>query len=398
VIAAALTACSTQTAEQREIRRTPMQKQDWGKGPAGQYVELYTLRNAGGMEAQITNYGGIITTLKVPDRNGGMADVVLGFDSIEPYMKPQPYFGAVVGRYANRIAKGRFKLNGKEYKLAVNNGENALHGGIEGFNRRVWQARDVSGGGPHSLELTYTSKDMEEGYPGNLTAKVLYTLTDNNELRIDYTAGTDKDTVVNLTNHSYFNLAGQGEGTILDHIVTIDADRFTPVDAGLIPTGELKPVEGGPFDFRKPVAIGARIGDKDEQLIRGKGYDHNFVLNHPQAVLSSAASVYEPKSSAVLHRQFSGRNADGQRWENVRAPVRFLPRNATLSRFPESAAVSLDRVEAGGNVPQHDCVPVQYPIDRERPLSVEPCIGLTPVCSCSRYQLTPVRFSDCKQR
>lgn len=277
-----------------------MQKQDWGKGPQGQPVELYTLRNPKGMEVQITNYGAIVTTVKVPDKNGKMADVVLGFDSLDGYLKTNPYFGAVVGRYGNRIAKGRFKLNGSEYKLATNNGANALHGGVEGFNRRVWQSQDVSNGGAPALELTYVSKDGEEGYPGNLTAKVVYTLTDDNELRIDYTANTDKDTILNLTNHSYFNLAGQGEGTILDHVVTIDADKFTPVDAGLIPTGELKSVEGTPFDFRTPVKIGARIGEKDEQLIRGIGYDHNFVLNHPQGVLSPAVRVSEPTSGRVM--------------------------------------------------------------------------------------------------
>jgi aldose 1-epimerase len=278
-----------------------MTKQDWGKGPDGQTVELYTLKNAKGtLQATITNYGAIVTSLRTPDRNGQMTDVVLGFDSIDGYLKTHPYFGAVVGRYGNRIAKGRFTLNGKEYQLATNNGPNALHGGIRGFDKRVWTARDVSKDGVPALELTYASRDKEEGYPGNLTAKVTYSVTDNNELRLDYEATTDQDTILNLTNHSYFNLKGQGEGDILDHQIQIHADRFTPVDETLIPTGELKPVEGTAFDFRQPAAIGARIGQKDEQLIRGKGYDHNFVLNGPQGELSPAVRVTEPATGRVM--------------------------------------------------------------------------------------------------
>jgi aldose 1-epimerase len=280
---------------------SPMTKQDWGKGPDGQTVELYTLKNAKGtLQATITNYGAIVTSLQTPDRNGQMADVVLGFDSTDGYLKEHPYFGAVVGRYGNRIAKGRFTLNGKEYQLATNNGPNALHGGIRGFDKRVWTARDVSKEGVPALELTYTSRDKEEGYPGNLTARVTYSVTNNNELRLDYEATTDQDTILNLTNHSYFNLKGQGEGSILDHVIQIQADRFTPVDETLIPTGELKPVAGTPFDFRQPTAIGSRIEHKDEQLIRGKGYDHNFVLNGPQGELSPAARVTEPKSGRVM--------------------------------------------------------------------------------------------------
>src|SRR4029079_13268053 len=217
--------------------------------------------------------GGIVVSLKVPDKNGKFDDVVLGFNDLDSYLKPGPYFGALIGRYGNRIAKGRFTLNGVEYKLAVNNGENALHGGIRGFDKVMWNAKDTG----TSLELSYLSKDGEEGYPGNLNTAVTYSWTDASELRIDYLATTDKDTVVNLTNHSYFNLAGQGEGDILAHEVMIDADRFTPVDAGLIPTGELKPVEGTPFDFRNPTAIGARIDAADQQIKFGKGYDHNYV-------------------------------------------------------------------------------------------------------------------------
>jgi aldose 1-epimerase len=277
-----------------------MNKQPFGKTKSGETVDLYTLANAKGMEVTITNYGATVVSLKVPDRSGRAADVVLGFDNIDGYMKDPPYFGAIVGRYGNRIAKGRFTLNGREYKLAQNNGENALHGGLRGFDKRVWTARDVSGAAGPALELTYVSKDGEEGYPGTLTSKVVYTLTDNNELKIDYTATTDKDTVVNLTNHSYFNLAGQGEGDILGHVVHINADRFTPVDSGLIPTGELKPVAGTPFDFRKPTAIGARINHNDEQLKIGKGYDHNFVLNSTGGSPALAARVTEPKTGRVM--------------------------------------------------------------------------------------------------
>jgi len=262
--------------------------------------DLYTLKNSRGMEAAITSYGGIVVSLRVPDRDGRIADVALGFDRVEEYRKEHPYFGAIIGRYGNRIAKGRFTLNGVEYKLAQNNGENHLHGGIRGFDKVTWMAREFRAAGGPALELTYTSRDGEEGYPGNLTATVTYTLTENNELRIDYTATTDKDTVVNLTNHTYFNLAGQGEGDVLGHQVTIAADHFTPVDAGLIPTGELRSVEGTPFDFRQPHAIGERIGVQDEQLAFGKGYDHNFVLNGPEGTLRPAARVVEPGSGRVM--------------------------------------------------------------------------------------------------
>ena len=274
-------------------------KAPFGQTEAGQPIELYTLKNASGMEAGIINLGGIVVSLKVPGRGGQIADVVLGFDKLADYEKPNPYFGAIVGRYGNRIAKGRFTLNGVEYKLAVNDGENSLHGGIHGFNHAVWQAREVPGGDP-AVELTYLSKDLEEGYPGNLTEKVTYTLTPANELRIDYSASTDKDTVVNVTNHSYFNLAGQGQGDILGHVLQLYASKFTPVDAGLIPTGELKSVAGTPFDFRQPTVIGARIDNDDEQLKRGKGYDHNWVVDGTPGTLRPAARVSEPGSGRVL--------------------------------------------------------------------------------------------------
>jgi aldose 1-epimerase len=271
-------------------------QKEFGKAPSGERVELYTLTNSNGVEAAITNFGGIVVSLKVPDRNGKPADVVLGFDSLDGYLKGHPYFGAIIGRYGNRIAKGAFRLGGVEHSLARNNGENHLHGGIKGFDKVVWKAKRDG----QRLELSYLSKDGEEGYPGNLSVTVSYTLNDNNELRIDYSATTDKSTVVNLTNHSYFNLAGQGEGDILGHNVMIDADRFTPVDKGLIPTGELRRVEGTPFDFRKPHAIGERVGAKDEQLALGNGYDHNFVLNGSAGSLRLAARVTEPKSGRVM--------------------------------------------------------------------------------------------------
>jgi aldose 1-epimerase len=273
--------------------------QSWGTTPDGGKVYLYSLTNSTGMKVQITNFGAILVSLKVPDRNGRMADIVLGFDTFDEYSKTKRYYGATVGRFANRIAMGKFTLDGVDYTLARNNGENSLHGGIHGFHKAVWKGREVSST-PPAVEFTYLSRDGEEGYPGNLTATVKYTLTEDNELRIDYAARTDKDTVINLTNHSFFNLAGQGLGDVLDDVVTIDADRFTPVDAGQIPTGELRAVEGTPFDFRKPMAVGARISEEDAQFKPGKGYDHNYVLNHAAGKLSFAARVAEPRSGRVM--------------------------------------------------------------------------------------------------
>lgn len=287
----------------REKKEKPMSssitKASFGKAADGALVDIYTLKNAAGMEVAITTYGGRIVSLKAPGRGGQFADVVLGFDNLEGYLGTNPYFGALVGRYGNRIAKGQFKLDGKTYKLAVNDGANSLHGGLKGFDKVVWTGREVPGGDP-SLELTYLSKDGEEGYPGNLTQKVTYTLTAANELKIDYAATTDKDTVVNVTNHSYFNLAGQGKGDILGHVMQLNASKITPVDAGLIPTGELKSVEGTPFDFRQPTAIGARIGADDEQIKRGGGYDHNFVIDGEPGTLRLAARVTEPASGRVM--------------------------------------------------------------------------------------------------
>jgi aldose 1-epimerase len=299
VAAATFAGCGGPPAATKETK-SPMTKQDWGKSANG-LVELYTLTNAKGMEARIMTYGAIVVSLTAPDRDGKYEDIVLGFDSLDGYLKTHPYFGSVVGRYGNRIAKGKFTLNGKEYTLATNNGPNALHGGLKGFDKQNWTAKDLSQGTVPSLELTYVSKDGEEGYPGTLTAKVTYTLTDNNELKLDYSATTDKDTVQNITNHSYFNLMGQSaDGDVLNHEITINANRFTPVDSTLIPKGQLVSVEGTPFDLREATRVGLRIDDPHEQLKFGGGYDHNFVLNGEKHILSPAARVTEPKSGRVM--------------------------------------------------------------------------------------------------
>ncbi|HEX4644836.1 MAG TPA: aldose epimerase family protein [Verrucomicrobiae bacterium] len=270
----------------------------FGTTPDGTLVDIYTLRNARGLEARISTYGGIVVSLKAPDRDGNFSDVVLGYDKLDDYLKSSPFFGAMIGRYGNRIARGKFALDGVPYTLATNNYPNALHGGNKGFDKVVWQAKALNTPAGPQLELTYFSKDGEEGYPGNLSVKAVYTLTDDNALRLDYSAVSDKDTVVNLTQHSYFNLAGKGD--ILGHEVYINADRFTPVDSTLIPTGVLKPVDGTPFDFRKPTAIGARINQDDEQLKFGKGYDHNWVINKPTGQLAMMAFVHEPTTGRIL--------------------------------------------------------------------------------------------------
>lgn len=275
-------------------------KESFGKTADGESVDLFTLTNRNGMEARITNYGGIVVSLTAPDRNHKYADVVLGFNDLASYLKGHPYFGAIIGRYGNRIAKGRFKLNGVEYKLAVNNGENHLHGGIKGFDKVVWTAKSMRTRLGAALSLSYLSKDGEEGYPGNLFAKVVYTLTNRDELRIDYTVSTDKDTVSNLTHHSYFNLAGEGNGDILNHQLILKATRFTPTDAGSIPTGELRNVQGTPFSFLQSTGIGERIDQSDQQLQFGQGYDHNWVVNGPNGSLRQAASVYEPTTGRTM--------------------------------------------------------------------------------------------------
>lgn len=265
----------------------------------GKKTDLYILRNKNGMTAAVTNYGGRLVGLWVPDRNGKMTDVVVGFGSVNAYVNAsEPYFGASIGRYGNRIAKGRFTLDGKPYTLFTNNGPNTLHGGKKGFQYVVW---DASQPNDSTLELHYLSKDMEEGFPGNLNVKVTYNLTGNNELRFDYQATTDKRTVINLTNHAFFNLNGEGSGTINNHVLQINADRYTPVDSTLIPTGQILPVAGTPFDFRQPTSIGARVNDSSLQLKYGNGYDHNFVLNAADgAGPTHAATVSGDKSGIVM--------------------------------------------------------------------------------------------------
>lgn len=275
----------------------------FGKTVDGTPVDLYTLTNAQGVQAQITNYGGIVVSLLVPDRDGTLDDVVLGFDTLDEYLQHNPFFGCLVGRYGNRIANGRFTLDGVEYALAQNDGPNHLHGGMKGFDKVVWDAEPIHGQDSVGLKLSYLSPDGQEGYPGNLSVTVVYTLSKENALQIYYEASTDKATVVNLTNHSYFNLAGAGSGDILGHELTIDAGWFTPVSAALIPTGELRSVDGTPLDFRQPILIGARIDQGDEQLRFGGGYDHNWVLNHEAGALGLAARVYEPTTGRVMEVQ-----------------------------------------------------------------------------------------------
>ncbi len=279
----------------KEEKVMSVQTETFGKMPDGKQVDLHTLINPNGLRAKITNYGAILVSMEVPDRDGKMADVVLGFDTLDGYLGEHPYLGAIVGRYANRIAKGKFVLNGVEYKLAVNNGPNHLHGGIKGFDKVLWKLEDIKAESDKAfVKLSYLSADGEEGYPGNLACSVTYTLTKDDELKISYEAKTDKTTVINLTNHAYWNLAGQGNGDVLGHELMLNADKFTPVDKDLIPTGEIKPVKDSPMDFTRPMAIGSRINQV------GMGYDHNYVLNSGGGKLDLAARVYEPNSGRVM--------------------------------------------------------------------------------------------------
>jgi aldose 1-epimerase len=279
-----------------------IQVTDFGTTKEGNVIHRYVLRNEKGVEAVVIDFGAALVSLKIPDRNGKTADVVLGYDNLEGYEQDKSFFGASIGRYGNRIAKGEFTLDGSVYRLPKNDGPNSLHGGGKGFNKRIWSGQDRSTADARVLELTYTSQDGEEGYPGTLRVKITYTLpAESNQLQIDYSAGTDKNTVVNLTNHSYFNLSGVSNREILDHQLALHARKFTPVDSTLIPTGELRPVEGTPFDFTKATAIGSRIDQADEQLKFGKGYDHNWVLDGDgRKGVQLAAEVYEPTSGRVL--------------------------------------------------------------------------------------------------
>jgi len=306
VSVAAGLAIATAAISPREIRaqagvKPGATRAPFGTMPNGTRIEVFTLTNASGMEVRAINYGAIIASIKVPDRTGKLGDVVLGYDTLDGYVKDTRFFGAVVGRYGNRIAKGKFTLDGREYTLAINNAPNHLHGGPNGFNKQVWTASIVAAGanGP-SVTFTRTSPDGEEGYPGTLQARVTYTLTERNELDIQYEATTDKPTPVNLTQHSYFNLMGQGMGEITDHGLRINADRYTPVDATLIPTGKIAEVAGTPLDFRSPKFIGARIDANDEQIKIGGGYDHNFVLNQYGTGLAHAAWLNEARTGRTL--------------------------------------------------------------------------------------------------
>lgn len=305
--AVSLAGCSSPEGndEHKELNATKDQQQGmkirqepFGTTKEGEETTLYTLTNAKGMQVQITDYGATVTSILAPDRDGELGDVVLGFDSLAGYQSPEylesgPYFGAIVGRYGNRIAKARFTLNGQEYRLATNNGENHLHGGTKGFDKVVWQAEPLPD--QNTVRFTYVSPDGEEGYPGTLTSSVTYTLTGDNELRIDYKATTDKATPVNLTNHSYFNLAAGQAGDALDHVLMLNADRYTVVDASLIPTGELREVTGTVMDFTEPQAIGESV-----KQVEGGGYDHNYVLNGENGTMKKAATVYEPNSGRVM--------------------------------------------------------------------------------------------------
>jgi aldose 1-epimerase len=297
-------------------------KAPFGKTSDGAPVEIYTLRNANGCEARIMTYGGIVQSLKVPDRNGQLGDVVLGYDTVDAYIAKTPYFGALIGRYGNRIGGAKFTLEGKTYKLAANNGANSLHGGVKSFDKVVWKAvkADVGPQGPR-LELNYLSKDGEEGFPGNLNVTAVYTLTDDNALDLRFKATTDKPTLCNLTHHSYFNLRGQGNGDILGHEVYINANEVTAVNSQLIPTGKIESVDGTPFDFRKPTAIGARINDPNTELQYGPGYDHNWIINKPLGQLGLVARVYEPTSGRVMEVEstepgtqfYAGNSLDGMK-------------------------------------------------------------------------------------
>ena len=278
-----------------------MKQERFGRTSDSTPMDLYKLLNRNGIGIAICTYGGAIVSLEVPDRRGHLADVVLGYDSFDGYLSDAAYLGSILGRHANRVAQGRFTLNGITYNLVRNNGDHHLHGGLKGFDKVVWKARDASTPNGQALELTYLSKDLEEGYPGNLQVRVTYALNDANDLKIEYFATSDKDTVVNLTNHTYFNLGGHDSGTILKHELMINADRFTPTDASSIPTGEFRSVEGTPFDFRLPRTIGSRVNQEHEQLTYGHGYDQNFVLNRADPLTTSlAARVLEPTSGRIL--------------------------------------------------------------------------------------------------
>lgn len=328
-----------------------IEKKYFESTPDGTNVYSFILTNSKGTVIEIINFGGIVRSFRVPDGKGRFDDVVLGFDKLEDYIKEGPYFGAIIGRYANRIAKGSFRLNGAEYKLAVNNGPNHLHGGLIGFDKVVWEPRILDN---ESLELSYTSKDMEEGFPGNLEVKVTYTLAEDNSLKINYLALTDKDTIVNLTNHSYFNLSGHASGSILSHKVYINADKFTPADKDSIPTGELRDVEGTPMDFTKLKKVGDEINSSYEQIVFAKGYDHNFVINREDGGLVKACEVVDENSGRTMEvyttmpgvqfytgnfieESVVGPGKDGAKYLNysgLALETQFFPDSINIKHFP----------------------------------------------------------------
>lgn len=341
------TACS-ETKQTNDVQKATIVSSPFGTTTDSVAVELFTLTNSNGMEIKITNYGGTITSWTAPDSAGNHEDIVLGMDDLQGYSDGVPYFGALIGRYGNRIAKGKFIIDGEEYNVPVNNGENALHGGIQGFDKVVWTATPIEGD-EVGLKLNYISNDGEEGYPGKLNVEVIYTLQNDNSLSIDYQATTDKATVVNLTNHTYFNLTGNVKRDILDHEVMLTADRFLPVDKGLIPTGELRPVTGTPFDFTEMTSIGERINDTTNmQIVLGGGYDHAWVFSDESNKLRSVAKVYEPSSKRTLEvfttepavQFYTGNFLDGtltgKNGVVYKKTPRLLPRDATLSRCPKS--------------------------------------------------------------
>ncbi|HYY27899.1 MAG TPA: aldose epimerase family protein [Chthoniobacterales bacterium] len=347
------------------ISNLTSEKRLFGTLSDGSKVDKYSFTNSRGMKVSVLTYGGIIQEIIVPDRNGVLGDVTLGFDKLQDYVSRSPYFGAIIGRYGNRVANGRFTLNGVDYQIPLNDGPNALHGGPEGFHTKVWNAKESHDATTTGVELTYLSADGEMGFPGNLQVLVRYTLNDANELRIDYSAVTDKETVVNLTNHAYFNLAGAGNDTILDHVAWIDADRFTPVDHTLIPTGELQDVKGTPFDFTKPTAIGANIKAEHEQLERAEaaygGYDLNWVLNRPGDLTAVAARVTDPKSGRVVElytsepaiQFYSGNFLNGtlagknqltySHWGAFTLEAQHYPNSVNHTHFPTTVLVPGER-------------------------------------------------------
>jgi len=319
-------------------------KTEFGMTPEGESVDVYTLINPNGMEVRAITFGGIITSIRVPDKNGKFDDVALGFDNLEAYLRNPPFFGAIIGRYGNRIAKGRFTLDGKTYTLAINNAPNHLHGGNRGFDKLVWKAESFKKDDTVGVVFTHTSPDGDEGYPGNLSLKVTYTLTPRNTIEVDYEAATDKATPVNLTQHTYFNLAGEGQVDILNHVLRLNATRYTPVDATLIPTGELASVEGTPLDFREPTRIGERIDDQHQQMQYGKGYDHNFIVDRNGTEITVAARVEEPTSGRVLEvsttepgmQFYTGNFLDGLKGKNGHAYARRTGFCLETQHFPDS--------------------------------------------------------------